>query len=157
MRTVRAALLLGITLALAMPTAGARDEDGDGLPDSGLERGKYGDPEALAEVYFELGKWDLTTESRAILDSAARDFQRSAEVIEIGGHTDSSGEEGFNKNLSALRAQAVREYLVASGLGAARFTTVGYGKTQPVDSNLTAAGRSHNRRAALKAAAVAAN
>ena len=66
--------------------------------------------------------------------------------IEIAGHTDADGEDGFNQALSEKRAQAVMDYLVKAGLPADRFTAVGYGSTQPIASNETDEGKAHNRR-----------
>jgi OOP family OmpA-OmpF porin len=66
--------------------------------------------------------------------------------VEIAGHTDGDGEDGFNQALSEKRAQAVTDYLVKAGLPADRFTATGYGSTQPVASNGTDEGKAQNRR-----------
>ncbi len=66
--------------------------------------------------------------------------------IEIAGHTDADGEDGFNQALSEKRAQAVMDFLVKAGLPAERFTAMGYGSTQPVASNDTDEGKAQNRR-----------
>jgi OOP family OmpA-OmpF porin len=67
--------------------------------------------------------------------------------IEVAGHTDADGEDGFNQALSEKRAQAVvTDYLVKAGLPASRFTAVGYGSTQPIASNETDEGKAQNRR-----------
>jgi OOP family OmpA-OmpF porin len=66
--------------------------------------------------------------------------------IEIAGHTDAAGEDGFNQALSEKRAQAVLDYLVKAGLPADRFTAVGYGSTQPVAANDSNEGKAQNRR-----------
>ena len=52
--------------------------------------------------------------------------------IDIIGHTDGDGDPGFNQILSEKRAAAVQNYLVRSGLPAERFTTQGYGSSQPI-------------------------
>ena len=70
---------------------------------------------------------------------------RSA-AIEVAGHTDGDGEDAFNQALSEKRAQAVVNYLVRAGLPADRFTTVGFGSTQPIASNGTDEGKAQNRR-----------
>jgi len=66
--------------------------------------------------------------------------------IEIAGHTDTDGDDGFNQALSEKRAQAVADYLVKAGLPADRFKAMGYGSLQPVASNDTDEGKAQNRR-----------
>ncbi len=66
--------------------------------------------------------------------------------IELGGHTDSQGSEGFNAELSRARAQAVLEALARHGIDTAHMTVRGYGETQPITENDTDAGREANRR-----------
>jgi outer membrane protein OmpA-like peptidoglycan-associated protein len=69
--------------------------------------------------------------------------------LEVEGHTDSVGSESFNQTLSEQRASAVREYLTTSGISPAFVTAKGFGKTMPVASNDTSAGRQQNRRVEL--------
>lgn len=67
--------------------------------------------------------------------------------IEIEGHTDSSGSEAYNKDLSQRRAEAVRDVLVKDhGISESRVTPVGYGEERPIASNETAEGKAANRR-----------
>jgi len=115
----------------------------------GLERGKYGDPNALVTVGFTFGTSDLTAVSRGMLDDFAGQMDQGAR-IEIGGHTDSVGDTAYNQWLSEQRASAVRKYLVNQGVNAEQLTVVGYGETQPIDSNRSRQGRAHNRRVVLK-------
>ena len=72
--------------------------------------------------------------------------QYPATTITIAGHTDSSGSEIYNQELSERRAAAVRNALAARGVAPARMTTVGFGESKPVADNSTEAGRSLNRR-----------
>lgn len=67
-------------------------------------------------------------------------------IILIEGHTDSSGNEDYNLNLSQNRAQSVATDLEGLGVQVPRFTTKGYGEVQPIDSNDTTEGRQANRR-----------
>ena len=69
--------------------------------------------------------------------------------IQVEGHTDSVGGDEYNQKLSEQRADAVRDYLTAQGVPSNMVTSVGFGKTQPVASNDTAAGRQQNRRVEL--------
>jgi outer membrane protein OmpA-like peptidoglycan-associated protein len=104
----------------------------------------------LEGVNFETGKAELTPESRAILDGVAESLVANAEVrVQVGGHTDNTGSAALNKRLSAARANAVREYLIAKGVAASRLTAAGYGPSKPIASNKTAAGRAQNRRVEL--------
>lgn len=67
--------------------------------------------------------------------------------VEIGGHTDNTGNAAYNKQLSQRRADAVRQELIHKyGIKPSRITAIGYGEAQPVASNKTAAGRMQNRR-----------
>jgi outer membrane protein OmpA-like peptidoglycan-associated protein len=69
----------------------------------------------------------------------------SAYII-IEGHTDNTGRDQTNMTLSQQRADAVRDYLIESGIAADRITTVGYGSAKPVAVNETEEGRRLNRR-----------
>ena len=67
-------------------------------------------------------------------------------TISVEGHTDSKGSDEYNMTLSEKRAHSVRDQLVNNGVNPARITTIGYGKTQPIDDNTTEIGRAKNRR-----------
>ena len=70
--------------------------------------------------------------------------------LSIEGHTDSDGEDGFNKSLSERRAAAVKAYLVSQhAIDAARLETAGFGESAPVSSNDTPEGKQQNRRVDL--------
>ena len=66
--------------------------------------------------------------------------------ISVEGHTDATGTDAYNQDLSTRRAAAVRQALVAGGVPAERIVSVGYGESQPVATNDTPAGRQQNRR-----------
>ena len=68
------------------------------------------------------------------------------ELIEVQGHTDERGDDGYNLDLSRRRAAAVVEYLVAHGVDARRLTSRGYGETQPIDLRHSEAAWAVNRR-----------
>jgi OmpA-OmpF porin, OOP family len=102
---------------------------------------------AKGTIRFESGLSTLDPDSAGLLDHLIETALRCPTLnIEIAGHTDADGPEGFNKALSEKRAEVVTDYLVKAGLPASRFTAVGYGSTQPVASNDTDEGKAHNRR-----------
>jgi outer membrane protein OmpA-like peptidoglycan-associated protein len=67
-------------------------------------------------------------------------------TMQIEGHTDSVGSDGFNVRLSEQRADAVKDYLGEQGVSLASITAQGFGKAEPVASNDTPEGRQRNRR-----------
>jgi OOP family OmpA-OmpF porin len=102
---------------------------------------------AKGTIRFESGLSTLDPDSAGLLDHLIETALRCPTLnIEIAGHTDADGPEGFNKALSEKRAEVVTDYLVKAGLPASRFTAVGYGSTQPIASNDTDEGKAHNRR-----------
>src|ERR1700761_6687424 len=70
-------------------------------------------------------------------------------VVEVAGHTDSTGAPDYNQKLSERRANSVAQYLENQGLAKNRVVTVGAGETRPVADNATPAGRQANRRVEL--------
>jgi OmpA-OmpF porin, OOP family len=99
------------------------------------------------KIRFESGRATIDPDSAGLLDRLIETALRCPNVnIEIAGHTDADGEAGFNQTLSEKRAQAVMDYLVKTGLPASRFTSTGYGSTQPIASNDTDEGKAQNRR-----------
>jgi OOP family OmpA-OmpF porin len=107
----------------------------------------FSDVLAKGKIRFESGRAVIDPDSAGLLDRLIEIALRCPTAnIEIAGHTDSDGEDGFNQTLSEKRAQAVIDYLVKAGLPASRFTAVGYGSTQPIASNDTDEGKAQNRR-----------
>jgi OOP family OmpA-OmpF porin len=70
--------------------------------------------------------------------------------IVVKGHTDTIGSPLYNKNLSELRANSVKEYLVAKGISPLRIRTIGMGEEDPIKPNATLADRDVNRRAEIE-------
>ncbi|MCU7883995.1 MAG: OmpA family protein, partial [Candidatus Thiodiazotropha sp. (ex Lucinoma annulata)] len=70
-------------------------------------------------------------------------------MIEVAGHTDSSGSESYNQLLSQQRASSVSNVLAQQGVDGVRIDTVGYGESQPTAANTSPAGRQQNRRVEL--------
>lgn len=105
----------------------------------------------LNYVYFEPGAAKLTELSKYELDNLVESLNKYPNMtIEVSGHTDNTGDAAQNQTLSAERAKAVKDYLVGKGIAASRLQAVGYGQTQPADTNDTEAGREKNRRTEFK-------
>ncbi|WP_373096299.1 OmpA family protein, partial [Zhongshania sp.] len=105
----------------------------------------------LRGVNFELNSAQLTMNAETILNGVAETLVSSPGFdVELQGHTDSTGSDSYNMNLSQNRAKSVKSYLVGSGVEANRLTARGYGEEQPIASNDTKDGRAQNRRVELK-------
>lgn len=116
-----------------------------------LNKVKVGSKVVLKNIYFETGKAVLTKESGVELDKVVKFLLENTDLkIEISGHTDNVGAAAYNTKLSANRAQAVVDYFVAHGIAREQLVAKGYGPTQPISPNTTAAGRKLNRRVEFK-------
>ncbi|KQZ13208.1 MULTISPECIES: OmpA family protein [unclassified Mesorhizobium] len=71
-------------------------------------------------------------------------------IVDVYGHTDSTGSDQHNFDLSQRRALAVANYLSAQGVDSRRFAVTGFGESRPVASNNTAEGRAQNRRVEIQ-------
>tara|TARA_B100000214_G_scaffold230726_1_gene168199 strand:- start:2064 stop:4157 length:2094 start_codon:yes stop_codon:yes gene_type:complete len=116
-----------------------------------LKNIQIGNNITLRNVFFNIGKWDLRSDSYSELDKLV-DLLLSIKSIniEISGHTDNIGSESFNKLLSQKRADAVKSYLIEHGVDVSRISSIGYGQTKPVSLNNTEEGRAKNRRTEFK-------
>ncbi|MEI8257529.1 MAG: OmpA family protein [Deltaproteobacteria bacterium] len=111
-------------------------------------------------VEFDLDRATLRPSAAATLDevvSYLNQTQNHALRYEVGGHTDSRGNDRHNDRLSQARAETVRTYLSAHGIEPSRLTAHGYGERQPVESNRTETGRQSNRRVELNEIDVSGN
>jgi len=105
------------------------------------------DVRLTSDILFDVDSATLRPESRSTLRELAGNIQRYPdEVIDVEGHTDSTGTTDHNQVLSERRASSVRQYLVDNGVPARSITAVGYGETRPKSSNSTPEGRQLNRR-----------
>ena len=104
----------------------------------------------MTGVSFQSDTAELMADDSAILDGVA---QRLSEldgvIIEVQGHTDSSGDPDVNLLISQERAEAVVSYLVERGVDATILTPKGYGASAPIADNGTEQGRAANRRVEL--------
>ena len=113
----------------------------------GLKNIEEGSALVLENIFFEFDKTELLPESYVELNKIA-DFMLENNInrIDISGHTDSEGSDAYNQKLSEGRAQAVVDYLISRGVHPVSMEAVGYGKSSPIDTNLTEEGRAINRR-----------
>jgi len=103
--------------------------------------------DAMYGIKFDSSKSSFKQKSYAAMDDVVRVLKNYPELnLEIGGHTDSMGEDDANLRLSMDRATAVKTYLVSKGIDANRLTSKGYGEINPISDNSTAIGRAKNRR-----------
>ena len=104
----------------------------------------------MSDVLFDTGKYTLRAGAREKLARVGGIISGHPGLrLEVEGHTDSVGGDDYNQRLSEQRATSVRDYLVQQGLSMNSVMAKGFGKTQPVASNETAAGRQQNRRVEL--------
>jgi outer membrane protein OmpA-like peptidoglycan-associated protein len=101
----------------------------------------------MSDVLFDTGKFSLRPLAREKLAKVAGIVSGHPGLsLEVDGYTDSVGGDAYNQRLSEQRGESVRNYLTQEGMAASSVTSKGFGKTQPVASNETAAGRQQNRR-----------
>jgi len=101
----------------------------------------------LDPVTFASGSPELTNAGRAVVDVvAAHLLANPGSAIEIGGHTDSDGDEDANLELSRERALAIRTHLIEAGVAAERLTATGYGEAEPAVPNDSLDNKAINRR-----------
>ena len=124
-----------------------------GAESSSTTATQMSDAEKLAQVgntvYFGFDSSELTSKAQAILDRQAAFLNvNPTMVVIIEGHADERGTREYNLALGDRRAVAVRDYLLAKGLNAARVRTVSYGKERPAISGSNEEAWAKNRRAA---------
>jgi OOP family OmpA-OmpF porin len=138
------------------------DTDGDGIPDwkdkCPTEKGTValnGCPEVdnsnmlkdVSTIQFEFNSSVLRTSSYPTLDKVSSMMRaKSSSMLQLDGHASAEGTDAYNMQLSIDRANAVKTYLVNSGVDAKNIATKGYGETRPIASNATEEGRIANRR-----------
>lgn len=105
----------------------------------------------LESINFEPESFELTQESKVILDEAAATISKRPELqIEVQAHTDYKGSGKTNQQLSEQRALSVKAYLISKGVNENQLTAKGYGESRPIADNKTEEGRAKNRRVELK-------
>lgn len=123
------------------------------LEGTGVSVTRVGDNITLnmpSSITFALNSSDLNAQFFSALEGVGvvlKEYNKT--VVEVAGHTDSSGSDAYNMQLSQRRAQAVASYLASQGVKAERLITVGAGEAYPIASNDTEQGRAANRRVEL--------
>jgi outer membrane protein OmpA-like peptidoglycan-associated protein len=98
-------------------------------------------------VTFATDSSDLSPAFFDVLNSVGKVMKEyDKTVVEVAGHTDSTGSDSYNQSLSERRAGAVAQYLRSQNVGNERLITVGMGESRPVADNGSADGRQANRR-----------
>ena len=124
--------------------------------DFDLEPIVLGRPIALGDIYFDLDKWDITTQAAVELDKFVSTLEDNpAIVVELGSHTDSRGSDAYNLRLSQRRAASSVDYVISEGIADARIESKGYGETEltnECDDGVVCAEERHsvNRRSEFK-------
>jgi outer membrane protein OmpA-like peptidoglycan-associated protein len=112
---------------------------------------KAGAKMQLSNVFYEIDSWELKKESITELNNLANLLSENKGIVmEIGGHTDSTGSAHYNMRLSEKRALSVVNYLINKGISSGRLEFKGYGTTSPIGPNETNEGRKLNRRTEAK-------
>jgi outer membrane protein OmpA-like peptidoglycan-associated protein len=104
----------------------------------------------ISDVLFDTAKYTLRPGAREKLAKVSGIILAYPSLkLEVEGHTDSVGTDEYNMQLSENRANSVRDYLVQQGINTSSIAARGFGESQPVATNDTAAGRQQNRRVEL--------
>jgi outer membrane protein OmpA-like peptidoglycan-associated protein len=120
------------------------------LEGTGVSVTRIGDNITLnmpGNVTFATDSSDLSPAFFDVLNSVGKvlgEFDKT--VVEVAGHTDSTGSDAYNQSLSERRAQSVSSYLTSQGVIPQRLIIIGMGESRPVSDNTTASGRQANRR-----------
>ncbi|KAA1164692.1 OmpA family protein [Pseudoalteromonas fuliginea] len=126
----------------------------DELAGSGVEVVREGDNLRLvmpSNITFATDQSYISSGFNDTLNAIAKVMNKYEKTyLSVEGHTDSTGKDSYNMNLSRERAQSVKDYLVNQQIMAARVSTKGYGETSPIATNESANGRAQNRRVEIQ-------
>ncbi len=112
---------------------------------------KSGETFVLENIFFDVNKFDLKPASITELNKLKKILEENPSMkIELGGHTDSDGNDVNNQILSENRAKAVVDWLVKKGINKTRLTYKGYGETVPLVENNSPENKAKNRRTEVK-------
>lgn len=117
---------------------------------TGVQVQRQGDTirlQAPENITFDTGRADVKPQFQPVLSRLSQSIQQYPDtIVQIEGHTDSTGAASFNQTLSENRAESVRSYMTQRGVESNRLIAVGYGASRPVADNGTPQGRAQNRR-----------
>lgn len=120
------------------------------LEGTGVSVTRIGDNITLnmpGHITFATDSSDLSPAFFEVLSSVTKVLQEyDKTVVEVAGHTDSTGSDAYNQSLSERRARSVSQYLQSQSINSQRLITVGMGESMPVADNTTNSGRQANRR-----------
>lgn len=115
--------------------------------DISLEPVQRGSVSVLENIFFDVDKYELKDKSITELEKVIQFMRENPLIrIEIGGHTDNTGNPSYNLQLSEKRAGAVYQYIISKGIEPKRLVSKGHGSSKPLNSNETKEGRQQNRR-----------
>jgi outer membrane protein OmpA-like peptidoglycan-associated protein len=98
-------------------------------------------------ILFDVDRSDLRPEAQANLIDLARILNKYSDTnVMVQGHTDATGSDEYNMNLSVRRAESVATFLARQAVSQGRLDAVGYGELKPIATNATVEGRQANRR-----------
>lgn len=124
------------------------------LQGTGVSVTRMGDKIVLnmpSNITFDSDQSAVKPQFYPTLNSVALVLQKfNRSLVDVAGHTDSTGSDNYNLTLSQQRAQSVSSYLISQGNDARRFYTQGFGESQPIADNGTDAGRAANRRVEIQ-------
>ncbi|MBU4530432.1 MAG: OmpA family protein [Hoeflea sp.] len=104
-----------------------------------------------SNITFDTDQSAVKPEFYPTLNSVALVLQKfNRSLVDVAGHTDSTGSDSYNLTLSQQRAQSVSSYLISQGNDGRRFYTQGFGESRPIADNSTDAGRAANRRVEIQ-------
>ncbi len=139
------------------------DQDGDGVLDeadqcpdtiAGTAVNAVGCDENVAivldGVFFEYKSFDLTADSKVLLNKIASKLIAADAQVLVAGHTDSVGGNAYNIKLSDKRAASVKDHLIAQGVSEQSISSQGFGEDNPIATNNTDEGRAKNRRVEMQ-------
>lgn len=124
------------------------------LQGTGVSVTRVGDQVILnmpSDITFDIDRDAIKPDFRRTLNSVAIVLNRYRQtVVDIFGHTDSTGSAAHNMDLSQRRALSVANYLAQQGVDSRRFAVTGFGTTRPIATNSTSEGRTLNRRVEIQ-------
>ncbi|CAH6783452.1 Outer membrane lipoprotein precursor, OmpA family [Vibrio chagasii] len=103
----------------------------------------------LARIHFGFDQHSLTPMGSKALSQLASELQTSGSSVTVDGHTDSTGDEGYNQALGMQRALTTSDALIVDGVDKHRLVIRSFGESKPIASNETVEGRANNRRAEI--------